>query len=319
MLFGCLALVTAGCGGSGWMPYSRYRPPLRVSPPLLEAAPESSRNATRALRVIANTMRAPRFSTKDSIRFENVQFQLIIVNAGSPDAFTADQTVAEELNVLPDSSAKVREEVLRTPRLVSKVDRRRWEAAGRPSFASSTDRVGASFHRDLPPGAWSFTPEGRVVTFERVHELPTARRALDRELGRLLGTVGHPPPAALRLRQYGFLLAAAPLTPATRKAMLEAIASMPAVYTCSATFPAPSPDGDAFCANGNPTNTEILLDPKTGVAIVVCERLAKRNPLYPDTEVGGLVSSYTFSLQSLPPAHGRRPTQSGPSSPRRSE
>jgi hypothetical protein len=243
-------------------------------------------------------MNPTRFSSKDSVSFGTVQYQLIRVNPGSPDAYVADQIVAEEVTVKPDSSARTHEEVLRSPRLVSKVDRLHWQATGRRPFASPSDHAGASFTRNLPAGAWSFTPQGQVATFKQIRKLPTAERALTGELGRLLGAADHTtPPPALSLRQYGFLLAAAPLTRAGRKAILEAMGSLPGIHMCDALFPRQSLHGDAFCINGNPTGTEILLNPRTGVAVVVRDRLDKQTPRYPNMTVGTLVGSYTFSLQ----------------------
>jgi hypothetical protein len=68
---------------------------------------------------------------------------------------------------------------------------------------------------------------------------------------------------------------------------------------CSALFPTGPPRGDAFCVNGDPTSTELLIDPHTGVAVVVCERLDDLTPLYPNFAIGSLVDSYTFT--PLPP------------------
>lgn len=278
---GFLVLAAVGCGASG------HTPPL------------SRRTIARhRLEVIAVRMTPPRFSSKDSIRFRNIQYDLIIANPGYPHAFTADQIVLQELTVRPDSSARLREEVLRSPRFVSKIDRREWQAAGRPSVASPTDRAGESVLRRLPPGAWTFTPQGRGLTFEQVRALPTRWRALRTELGLLIGATGAaPPPPALSLRQYGFLLAAAPLTRAARKAILEAVARLPGIHMCGALFSGSSSHGNAFCIDGSPTGTEILLNPRIGVAAVVRDRLDKQTPQYPNMTVGTLVDSYTFSLQ----------------------
>jgi len=295
-----LALMTSGCGASGRMPpLSNYRPPLRVSPIGLAVEPRSARVAKHALRAIASTMRAPRFFGESPIRFGDVQYRLIIVNAGTPEAFTADQTVAQELTVMPDSSAMVHQEVLTSPRFVSRIDRLHWRATGRRPYASPTDQAGASSRSEIPPGGFTFTPHGRAVTFKRVRALPTAPRALMGELGRLLGATGDSaPPAGLSLRQYGFLLATAPLSRAARKALLAAIGALSGVHMCSDLFRRGLPGGEAFCVNGDPTSAEVLIDRHTGVAVVVCERLDDLTPLYPNFAIGALLDSYTFTLQS---------------------
>jgi hypothetical protein len=247
-----------------------------------------------ALQAITGTMRAPVFSGDNPIRFGVVQYELIIANAGSPDAFTVAHTVADEFTVMHDSSANVRHEVLTSPRFVSKVDRTHWQAGGRQPYASSTDLAGASSHEKINPGDFGFTPHGRTVTFEQVRSFPAAPKALAQELGRFLGSGSTP---ALSLRQYGFLLATAPLTRSARKALLEAIGALPRVYGCSALFPRRSLHDYGFCINGDPTSTEILIDRHTGAAVVVSERLDASTPLYPNVAAGALVDSYTFSLQ----------------------
>jgi hypothetical protein len=242
-------------------------------------------------------MQAPRFSDQNPITFGDVQYQLIITNAGSTDAFVASQIVAQRLTVESDSSAKMQEEVLKSPRLRSGVDRLHWRAAGQRPYASPIDHAGSSSHQGLPAGAWSFTPQGAPVTFARVRTFPTSPQTLSHELNQSLSSGPSMPPAALRLREDGFLLAAAPLTRATRKALLETIGSLPGIHICGAVFPKHVPPREAFCVNGNPTDAEILINAHTGVAVVVCERLDKPTPLYPNMGVGALVSSYTFSLQ----------------------
>jgi hypothetical protein len=299
MSLGCLLLVTAGCGASALTPPpSAYLPPLRVSPRVLEADRGSARAAKHALRVIARTMRAPFFAGKDPIAFADVQYQLIIVNAGSPNAFTAEQTVARELKVMPDSSATIRERILTSPRFVSELDRLHWQAAGRRPYVSSTDRAGATFQSDLPAGAFSFTPHGLPVTFGGARDLPTSARSVSHELRRLLRPNGSTPPAALTLRLYGFLLATAPLTHGARKAVLEAVTSLPGIHMCASLPPARDRLGKAFCINDHPISTEIIINPYTGVAVVVCERLDDLTPIYRNFAVGSLVDSDTFSLQT---------------------
>jgi hypothetical protein len=241
----------------------------------------------------------PRFSDGEPIRFNDVEYELLIANAGFRDAFTLDRTVIEQLTVMPDSSARMRIRVMKAPRFVSKVDRLHWEAAGGRPYASSADRVGALSRSTLSVGGFSFAPQGKRVTFAGVRHLPASTRALSRELMQRLVPRGDSAPPALSLRQYGFLLAIAPLTRAARQGLLAAIGSLPGVHMCGGAFRTHSPHGVAFCVNGAPTSTEILLDPQTGVATVVRERLDHLTPLYPNMTVGSLVDSNTFTLQAF--------------------
>jgi hypothetical protein len=272
----------------------------------LALKPRAPHVAEHALRAIARTMRPPRFSGDSPVRFSVVQYQLIITNAGTADAFTAAQTVADDMTVMPDSAARVRQRVLTSPMFVSNVDRRHWQAAGRRPYAPGTDHAGASSTEQVPPGSFSFTPHGHTLTFSLARRLPTTRRALAEELRRLLERAGEPKPAAaLSLRQYGFLLGTAPLSRGARRALLAAIGALPGVQVCNSLFPTRSGRDDAFCVNGNPTNTEVLIDPHTGVALVVCERLRRRTLIYPHFPVGALVDSDTFL--PLPSASSGRP------------
>jgi hypothetical protein len=297
MLLGCVVLAAAGCGASGRTPtLSRHR--LNASATGQALAASFSRAAEHALRTIAKTMRAPRFSSDGPVHFGNVQYQLITMNSGLPHAFTADQVVEQTWTVRPDSSASLGEEVLRSPQLRSEVDRLQWQAAGRPHYVSRTDHAGMSVRRDVSAGAFSFTPQGRVLTFKRVRMLPTAPSALAAVLGRLLSAAGPAtPPAAMSLRQYGFVLATAPLTPAARRAILEAMAALPGIHMCGSLFPAHPRHDEAFCVNGDPTNTEILLHTRTGVVVVVRERSNQATRFFPNVPGGSLISSYIFSSQ----------------------
>src|SRR5205823_8302513 len=104
--------------------------------------------------------------------------------------------------------------------------------------------------------------------------------------------------SALSLRQYGFLLATAPLAGGTRSALLKAMGLLPGVHSCDAVFPNHPAHDAALCVEGNPTGTEILLDRRTGVVTAVCERLGKPASLYPNMAVGALVDCYSFSRQA---------------------
>lgn len=55
------------------------------------AARGSALAARRALSAIANKMAAPHRSDTGPVRFRDLQYHLIITNAGSPDAFTVKE------------------------------------------------------------------------------------------------------------------------------------------------------------------------------------------------------------------------------------
>lgn len=300
---GCVTVcATSGCGSSGAAtPPAGYRPPLHMSPRSLAFTPGSSRLARKTLRTIATGLRAAPVLHDSAVHFEYVQFRMIVVNLGSPETYALRQTLADEVTVMPDSSAVIREQVLSSPRFISRADRRAWQATGQRPYTSPSNHAGASFSAERPAGSWSFTPQGVSLTFAGVRHLPTTRPALDGELARLLGARGDTvPPAALSLRQYGFLLAAAPLSGSVRVALLESIVDLPGIHVCGNLFPSRRPHFDAFCINGDrrdPVGTGILVNPRTGVVGLVCERLYYPTPLYVRVRVGTLLDSDTFSAR----------------------
>jgi hypothetical protein len=291
-------LVAAGCGAAARpVPLRTYRPPLREIQFASAAQPRASRVVKRMLQVIASTMSPPRFSGRDPISFSDFRYELIISDAGSSNAFTSAQTVGEEVTVSPNSSAEISERVLTSPRFLSRVDQLHWEAGGKRPYSSPADRAGASSGSKAPAGMFSFTPQGGAVTFQQARTLPAEPRALSTELRRLAGARSAPP-GALTLRQYGFLLATAPLSGPARRAILKAVGSLHGIHLCDALFPTRKFRDKAFCVNGDPTSTEILLNPETGVVDLVCERLDDATALYPNMGVGTLVDSDTFVLRS---------------------
>jgi hypothetical protein len=305
-IIGGMALLQSGCGRSqSAVPRQSYLPPLRVRPSAMVATPGSTLGVEHALWGIAHTMEAPSFSPTEPVRFNYVEYELLITNAGSRDGFSADQTLWENMMVMPDSSAHVRVTVLTSPTPVSQVDRRRWRATGGQAFASPADHAGASSRLTLSAGSFSFILQGPRLSFRRVRKLPTSPRMLNRDFAQFLGgPQGLTPPPAMILRQYGFLLATAPLTRAARRAILEAIGSLSGVHRCAALFPKVNPRYGAFCVNGDPTSTEILIDRKSGIGVVICERLNTPTSLYPDLVDGSLVNSFTFLAQQstrIPP------------------
>jgi hypothetical protein len=255
--------------------------------------------ARRALRSIgdatgARTGARSRSDEKPA-EFEDAEYELIITNPGSQDAFSVNQTVARSVRVGPDSSASIRENVLRSPTFSSTRDRADWRAAGKPAYASGADHAGATFNSTLGTGDFSFAPQGDPVTFRQARGLPVSRRALIRALRRRDVQDRGKPTAAWSLYQYGFLLGTAPLSTAVRKALLAAVAALPGIHLCDALFANHGSPGDAFCVAGDPTDTEVLVNPKTGVVSVVAQRLYHSSPLYPNVVVGALVGSDTFS------------------------
>ena len=294
----CLLLFLAGCGDSE---SARHHPsipaPTRLAGETFARKPDASPLATRRLlESIASGVRPPHSSPRAPVHFRDEQRYFLIANAGSADAFVLSETVVRRVMVMPNSAALIRARVVSPPTFVSRRDWRHWRAAGSPRLPGTAR---ASYSWTLPVGAFSFTPHGMPVTSQVARRLPASPSALRDELQRLLREPGGArPPAAMLLRQYGFLLGTAPLSRAVRKALVRAIAALPGIYTCDERFARNRRRGNAFCVNGSPTDTEILLNRTSGVALVVRERLHNLTLLYPNRPVGAVVDSDTFSLDS---------------------
>lgn len=260
------------------------------------------------LRLIVKAMVPPRFSDSRPVNVRDEQFHLIIVNAGTSDAVTLDETVVIRAEVLPDSSARVREDVVKAPTFSSRIDRLRWKAGGGRSLP---DMALSPHEWVVASGRFSFTPHGSPITFRTARDLPTNQPLLIQALTRsLTGTQAEAPAPALRLRQYGFLLATAPLTHAVRSGLLASVAKMHGLRICTGSLANHAARTEAFCIHGHPTSTEILLDPQRGVVCEIRERLTGPTPLFPRLKTGALVDSDSFFLQQ-----SRR--QSSPAEPLR--
>lgn len=296
MVASCALLLFAGCGGSESV---RHRPgppaPARLAGELLATEHHVATTAVgRLLESIASGVRPSRSSALAPVRFRDEQRYLLIANAGSSNAFALTETVIRAAIVMPDSAAMMRARLASPPTFVSQSDWRNWRAAGSPRLPAMAR---GSYRWNLPVGAFSFTPHGTPVTFEVARRLPANPSALEHELRRLLRKPRGPmPSAAMLLRQYGFLLAAAPLSGAVRKALIRAIAAVPGIHSCDSRFAGDRRRDDAFCVNGSPTSTEVLLNRTSGVALAVRERLHNLTPLYPNRPIGAVVDSDTFSL-----------------------
>ncbi len=120
----------------------------------------------------------------------------------------------------------------------------------------------------------------------------TLRNVLASDVARLTGPN---PPASLLLRQYGFLLGTAPLDRGLWVAMLDALASLRGIRTCGPRHDPVGRRGYSVCAESGISSVEVVLDPRTGIALATDERLKDTSALFPHVRAGTIVESDTFT------------------------
>ena len=237
---------------------------------------------------------APQFSSRTPISFLDREYALEIANAGSPNAYTLDRTILRQVRVMPDSSAIEHLWVIKPARFVSRTAFMHWKASGSPRLPGERRDV---YKWAVPADAFSFTPQGAILTFQGIRRLPSLPAAVAEGFRKLLGGQTGPTSDAWLLRQYGFVLAVAPVSPRVRRALLGAMALLPGLSMCGRTIAGERPRVETFCIERGSTRTEVVLDPQNGLALAVRERLEEPAALYPNLAVGDLVDSDAFSLK----------------------
>ena len=285
-----VALALAACRGSSET--VRACPPSGCHPSVGRGstAKGASPRAAHLLDQIASRLIGPPTKADTPITFRDRQYMLEITNAGSPTAYTLDRTVLFTVKVMPDSSAVEHAFVVKPLTFISRVSRRHWRAAGSPRLRVERRR---SYSWTDPARDFSFIPHGVVLTYRQARELPAQPSAILQRFRKLTGVrVGDTDTAALLLQQYGFVLAVSPISPQIRRAILRAMARLSGIAVCGRAV---------LCVRGGVTRTEVALNPRNGVALIVRERLEEPAGVYPGVRIGDLVQSDRFSLvQRLP-------------------
>jgi hypothetical protein len=102
------------------------------------------------------------------------------------------------------------------------------------------------------------------------------------------------PPANMVLEQLGYLIAAAPLTTAARRAAWRSLAALPGLYLCGSGVDLAHRRGTGLCEDSSGDETEILVSTRTGSVLAIEDRLLRRDRMYPMVPTGSTISSTTF-------------------------
>lgn len=290
------AIALGGCGASSQLARHCSPPACRSVERQVVAGEQMPSRVARLLQVWASRLASSRPSSSKPVKFRDREYALEIINVGAPNAYTRERTLLHVVRVMPDSAA---DEYIRvvSAGFVSRSARLHWEASGSPRLP---DKRRAAYAWKDPPRSFSFVPHGSPLTFGQARRLPSTPVRVAERFRRSLGARGGDPTTnALLLRQYGFALAVAPISARVRKALLRAMALLPGLSSCGRRTDRGS-RVVVLCLVGGATRTEVILNPRSGLALTVRERLEEPSPLYPGVAVGDLVDSDTFLAQTDP-------------------
>jgi hypothetical protein len=224
------------------------------------------------------------------VRYRTIEYSAAVGNVGIPAAFTAFVTVSRTITVQASSAASITTTDNGVLTFTTTSDRDRWIAAGRPALEPVSGQTVL-----VPPGQFSFIPQGSTLTYQQAAALPETADALSAQALSHLGPYAGPaPPATLVLRLLGYLIAVAPLTAATRSAAWRVVALLPGLRLCGSGTDLSGRRGFGLCVDAEGEETEVLVGTPAGSVLAVEERLLRQSTAYPTVPAGSLIASTTF-------------------------
>jgi hypothetical protein len=226
----------------------------------------------------------------------DVEYHGFIENPGTPLGLTMFGATLIDSDIEITSAAVVMHVSLESPRFASRVDRTRWIKAGRPALPSPDNTKTPII---FPYGQFSFLPEGRTLTYRQAFSLPPSPALLSQDITVYVQALTRrPPPPDIMLKEYGFLLATAPLSVAVRSAMWQAIYHLAGVHLCGLRTDLLGRRGLALCAATRLGKTALLVNAQRGVVLAVNEYLEQRSPLFPTVPPGTLLEADDFASEN---------------------
>lgn len=225
------------------------------------------------------------------VRYRNTGYGPAIYNPGTTNGFAVFTTNTREITVQPSSAANVRVISNGKPEFITAVDLARWEAAGRPTLDSGPV---AGQVISIPPGQFSFVPQIRTLTYQQASSLPATPDGVFAAVLAHSKSGAGDPPATLLLRQFGFLLAVAPLPRATRPAAWDALTKLPGLRLCGDATDLAGRHGDGLCVDSGTDEIKILVDAGTSSVLAVQRRIMQPSASYPGLPAGTTIELDTF-------------------------
>jgi hypothetical protein len=224
------------------------------------------------------------------VRYHTIEYSTAVGDAGTPGAFTAFVTVSRTITVQTSSAASITTTDNGVLTFTTLSDRDRWVAAGRPALEPVSGQTVV-----IPPGQFSFIPQGSTLTYQQAAALPGTADALsDQVLSYLRPYAGSAPPATLVLKLLGNLIAVAPLTAAARSSAWRVAASLPGLRLCGSPTDLSGRRGVGLCVDAGGEEVEVLVGTPAGSVLAVEQRLLRQSLAYPTVPAGSLIASTTF-------------------------
>jgi len=224
------------------------------------------------------------------VRYHTIEYSTVVGNSGTPGAFTAFITVSRTIAVQTSSSASITTTDNGVLTFTTPSDRDRWVAAGRPALEPVSGQTVV-----IPPGQFSFIPQGATLTYQQAAALPGAVDALSTQvLAHLRPYAGPAPPPTLVLKLLGYLIAVAPTTAAARSAAWRVASSLPGLRLCGTGTDLSGRRGVGLCVDAGGEETEVLVSTQARSVLAVEERLLRQSLAYPSVPAGSLIASTTF-------------------------
>lgn len=242
------------------------------------------------LQVIGHAESRANRSSVFKTRFRVAEYAAAIYNAGSTHPFVIFNSVHRDTQISSNSTAHITITVSAPSRFASTESEQNWRAVGRPSVLPVLGMTRRGVIR-----SYSFLPQGIPLGYRAANDLPSVPSALRNVIEtRLYPVTGKPVPTTLMLKSYAYLLALAPLSPGTRKAVYENIASLKEVHSCGDDTDQTGRHGDSICVQAHGRETKVLFSPQTGRVLAVELRLTEPSPLFPGLPAGSLVEASAF-------------------------
>jgi len=281
--------VAAACGAG-------HPPPAAFTACAPGAGPGVTATAAGSARHLALSLAArqaePACATRPgaTVRYRLVNFYSIVTNPRTRYGFTEFATDTRDVSVQPSSAARVTIVRAVPARFAVPAARARWLAAGRPALPG-TLRAGQVIA--LPAGSFTFLPQG-TLPYRQAASLPASAAAVAALIEGPPGPQAGPrSPVTVVLRQLGYLLAIAPLTPAARSAAWRAVAALPGLRNCGPAADLAGRNGTGLCAANGGHVTELVVG-AAGSVLAVADRLTAPDSAYPTVPPGTVVQSATF-------------------------
>ncbi|HEU0249359.1 MAG TPA: hypothetical protein VFR48_01415 [Solirubrobacteraceae bacterium] len=222
------------------------------------------------------------------VRFTERDYHLDIYNPESSAAFALAGTTVHAVTATPDSS-RIESSSPAGFAFVSHEDELRWRNSGQPTLPKASRKPMVAV---IASGAFNFMPQGSRLTYEEVRRLPASPSMIEMiVIAHAHGYTQTPEGAAL-LKQYGVLLATAPLSSKVRAAMFDVVARLPGLRVCAA--PSTSSNLISVCLAGGGNEVDLTISLRTGAVRSVREYLIAPAG-YADLQSGTLLEAETFS------------------------